>query len=49
MDARKPHFDEPKTFFKIALPVPTGSRRIFRSSSPIIRYSPSSALPVTYC
>ena len=32
-----------------AVVVPIGSRRILRSSSPIIRYRPSSALPVTYC
>jgi hypothetical protein len=41
-------FDQPpKTFLRIALPVATGSRRIFFSSSPIMKYRPSSALPVT--
>lgn len=31
------HFIAPKTFFRIALPVPTGSWRIFFSSSPMMR------------
>ena len=37
----------PNTFLRMALPVPTGSCRILRSSSPITRYRPSSARPVT--
>ena len=47
---RKIHyFIDPNTFLRMALPVPTGSCRIFFSSSPMIRYRPSSDLPVTYC
>jgi crotonobetainyl-CoA:carnitine CoA-transferase CaiB-like acyl-CoA transferase len=37
----------PKTLRRMALPVPMGSRRILRSSSAIMAYRPSSALPVT--
>ena len=31
------YFKLPNTFFRIALPVPTGSARIFFSSSPIMK------------
>lgn len=45
--APRRYLSAPNAFFRISLPVPTGSWRIFFSCSPITRYSPSSALPVT--
>ena len=41
------YFKAPNTLLRIALPVPMGSWRIFFSSSPIIQYKPSKALPLT--
>ncbi len=39
VDAPRPtaYFRLPNTFFRMALPVPTGSARIFFSSSPIMK------------
>jgi hypothetical protein len=47
--AGKSQRNAPNTFATIALPAAAGFCLMVRSSSPIIRYRPSSALSVTYC